>query len=426
MRHVSFTVPALLLALVGLVAAQDRIQSGIIKSADPASGRITITVDGRDIDVIVTDRTMFRTADNQPLTTFRQQGLPAGTPVMFRTESQDGRLVLWGLRLGGQGNPGAGRPQAPPAPQPRASIGAKPLTEVGDEGYKQQSGGLYGQGRNSPPEQHQLAADRAAARIQPLDESGRPSPGGKVVLLAIGMSNTTQEFSAFKALADRDPRKSPQLVVVDGAQGGQAAEQWTDPGSAAGAKVWDTVDARLKTAGVTPQQVQVVWIKQALIAQGRFGEFPAHAQKLQSDLTKILQISRRHFPQLQLAYLSSRIYAGYATTNLNPEPYAYEGAFSVRWVIDAQIQGDPALNFDAARGAVRAPVVLWGPYLWADGTTPRKQDGLVWNRDDLVERDGTHPSDSGRQKVAELLLNFFHSDGTAQRWYLKSGAAAAR
>ena len=95
--------------------------------------------------------------------------------------------------------------------------------------------------------------------------------------------------------------------------------------------------------------------------------------------------------------MSSRIYGGYATTALNPEPYAYEGAFSIRWIIDAQIKGDPKLNWDAARGEVKAPVVLWGPYLWADGTTPRK-DGLVWNRDDLRDNDGTHPSHQAKKR----------------------------
>jgi hypothetical protein len=119
---------------------------------------------------------------------------------------------------------------------------------------------------------------------------------------------------------------------------------------------------------------------------------------------------------------TGRIYAGYATTSLNPEPYAYEGAFSVRWVIEDQQRGNPELNYDAARGPVRAPVALWGPYLWADGVTPRQADGLVWNREDLAERDGTHPSDSGCRKVAGLLLAFFHSDPYARSWFLKPDA----
>ena len=43
----------------------------------------------------------------------------------------------------------------------------------------------------------------------------------------------------------------------------------------------------------------------------------------------------------------------------------------------------------------------------------------MWNRDDLVEQDGTHPSETGRKKVADLLMAFFHSDPYAKSWYLK-------
>jgi hypothetical protein len=110
------------------------------------------------------------------------------------------------------------------------------------------------------------------------------------------------------------------VAIVDVAQGGQAAEQWNDPTGETGKKVWDAVDQRLERAGVAPQQVQVVWIKQALIGQGRFGEFPAHAKKLESELITTLQLLKQKFPNLQIAYLSSRIYAGYANTPLNPEP----------------------------------------------------------------------------------------------------------
>jgi len=410
----------------GVLLAQNAPQRGRIKKVDLEKGLVTITTtEGKDVEATIVPQSMIRGADNQEIASFKEKGLPAGTNVMFRAEERGGKNVLVGLRLQGQGEAkqkasgkSAGdRFNVAPAPPPRESVGVKPLTELGTEKYKGESGGLYGKGSNEPPATQQEAAKKAADRIQPLDAQGKPSFGGKIVLLSVGMSNTTQEFSFFKRLADNDPLKSERVVIVDGAQGGQAAEQWTDPTNDVGKRVWGTVDQRLKAADATQEQVQVVWIKQALIAQGRFGEFPAHAKKLEADLVTILQQLKRHFPNLQLAYLSSRIYAGYATTPLNPEPFAFEGAFSVRWVIDSQVSGDAKLNADAARGEVKAPVVLWGPYLWGDGTTPRK-DGLVWNRDDFAG-DGTHPSESGRKKVADLLVKFFQTDAYARGWYLR-------
>ncbi len=143
--------------------------------------------------------------------------------------------------------------------------------------------------------------------------------------------------------------------------------------------------------------------------------FPTYAQQLASSTETVLRSLRQRFPNLQLAYLSSRIYAGYATTTLNPEPYAYESAFSVRWVIERQLNG--ALNYRAARGSVQAPWLSWGPYIWADGLTPRA-DGLTWACSEL-QNDGTHPTAAGQAKVADLLLSFFKSDATTRAWFVR-------
>jgi len=120
---------------------------------------------------------------------------------------------------------------------------------------------------------------------------------------------------------------------------------------------------------------------------------------------------------LKIAYLSSRIYAGYATVPLNPEPHAYEGGFAVKWTIAGQISGSDDLNYDPARGSVRAPWLAWGPYLWADGVKGRKQDSLIYTRED-VGPDGTHPSPQGREKVGRQLLDFLKTSPTSKPWFL--------
>jgi hypothetical protein len=82
------------------------------------------------------------------------------------------------------------------------------------------------------------------------------------------------------------------------------------------------------------------------------------------------------FPSAR-TYLSSRTYGGWAKTRLNPEPYAYESGFSVKWLIEQQLKGEPALNYDPAKGEVKVPWLSWGPYLWARGTDKRS-DGFSY------------------------------------------------
>lgn len=299
-------------------------------------------------------------------------------------------------------------------------VGLKPLTDMtGEDRYKAQDGGLYGGGKNEPPKEHLELALQQAKLIQPLDAEGKPAGDGKIVMISVGMSNTTQEFSAFVRLAKGDPAKSPNVVIVDGAQGGMDAKDWSQPGERFRKErpdPWAVLERRLEQAGASPHQVQVVWIKQARRSPSSLGEFPKHAEEMKGHMVTILNKLKERFPNLRIAYLSSRIYAGYAKSGLNPEPYAYESAFVVRWLIQDQIKGAPSLNFNPEKGAAKPPLLLWGPYLWADGENGRKIDDLVWKPDDLAG-DGTHPSDSGRRKVAGLLLGFMKNDPTATVWF---------
>ena len=308
----------------------------------------------------------------------------------------------------GPGQAGGGQPRPPLAPPPKDLV---PLNELTGK-YKEQDGGLYGGGKNEPPAAQAALARKAIAEIKPLDRDGKPVADGKIVLMSIGMSNTTQEFSTFVPLANADPRKAAHVTVVDAAQGSKDATAW----ATADAPPWKVAEEKLRAANVSPAQVQAVWIKQALM--GPQAGFPSETERLRDRVREIVTLAKQKYPNLRVAYLSSRIYAGYATTPLNPEPYSYESAFAVRWLIEEQMKGAPALNADATKGEVKSPVLLWGPYLWANGEVPRKADGLVFKREDLGG-DGTHPSRSGQEKVAKLLLEFFTTNDLAKTWFVK-------
>jgi hypothetical protein len=173
------------------------------------------------------------------------------------------------------------------------------------------------------------------------------------------------------------------------------------------------VDQRLASRDVTPNQVQVAWIKNVRTGGGAF---PEKAETLQADLADIVRALKIRYPNVRLAYLSSRTRGYTYWSGLSPEPAAFESGFAVKWLVEQQIAGDPALNYDPDAGPAVAPYLSWGPYLWIDGLNPRS-DGLVWPQEDLV-RDCTHPSDSGVAKVAAQLLDFFKTDTTTQPWFL--------
>ncbi len=316
----------------------------------------------------------------------------------------------------------------------RTSVGMTPLTDLGSGTYLGFSGGLYPGGSNSIPSDHLSAGLNFAGQIRPLDTNGNPSSTGKYVLLSIGMSNTSNEFCApgtttqctpetFMPQAAADPTVNHTgLVIVNGAQGGQDAGAWTSPT----APTYNSIrDQRLAAFQLTEAQVQAVWLKQA--NAGPSVSLPnsnADAYTLMTNLGMIVRAMKVRYPNLKQVFISNRIYAGYASSMLNPEPYAYEAGFAVKWLVEAQIDqmrgsaphpqaGD--LNYNGI-----APWVAWGPDLWANGTTTRS-DGLTYVCSDL-NSDGTHPATSGRAKVASLLLSFFKTSPASRRWFRISAA----
>src|SRR6185436_6308054 len=150
------------------------------------------------------------------------------------------------------------------------------------------TGGLYPNGANQRPARHEAAGLRIAAQeIQPLDTNGVPVANGSIVLISSGMSNTTQEWASkgsnhFTGQALRDPSRNPRLTIVDGAIGGQDAPAWTNLSS----PNWTTVLGRISAAGRSTNQVQILWIKQAIA--GETGALTNHAVQLQGYLQTII------------------------------------------------------------------------------------------------------------------------------------------
>ena len=346
--------------------------------------------------------------------------------------------VLWlVLAIGGCGGGGGGGADPAPVPDGGGTGNARvPLTDLATGNYLGFTGGLYPNGANTSPAAHRTLGLARAQAVRPLDTGGNPSPAGKIALLSIGMSNTTQEFCSGnselpcsswsfmgQAAADAAVNKAT-LVIVNGARSGQTAPDWDSPADSNYDRIRDT---RLATQGLSERQVQVAWVKVANASpNASLPATQADAYALLTSMGGIVRALKLRYPNLQQVFLSSRIYAGYATTSLNPEPYAYESGFAVKWLIQAQIdqvQSGGTL-VDARAGNLDpngvAPWLAWGPYLWADGLNPRS-DGLVWERADL-EADGTHPAQPGEAKVAARLLGFLKNSEFSRCWFVVGGS----
>lgn len=296
----------------------------------------------------------------------------------------------------------------------RTHMGFVPITEIGSGLYLGAAqGGLYPGGSNERPASHTAAGLEAAQRVVPVD--------GQVCLISIGMSNTGMKWNRF--MQNGFPSiegRNPAVVVANGAVGSNPVDTTADPSHG----VWNTIDSQLADSGCTPDQVRVAWVLHA--ERGPSEDFMTEAARFEADLRATLVNMNDHFANLEMVYLSSRSYAGYGDKNNNPEPYAHQTAFVVKWVIEAQIEGtDPELSLDAGM-----PWLSWGPYLWADGLGADDQlggipgrvipdDGMEYECSDFSDSDGIHPGQGMLIKASDQLVEFFSTDETAAAWLLQ-------
>jgi len=290
------------------------------------------------------------------------------------------------------------------------------LDVLGTGTYEGYEAGLYPHGSNTMPPGHLNDGLSFAKEIQPLDQFGNPDPDGKEVLLVVGESITFLEGQYVDRDGNADPAKNPSLVIVNGGQGGATQGLLKDRQSA----YWTTMMKYLiPNYGVYPEQVQAVWMEP--VDSIYSGTFPSDVTSFQSALEQVIQNLLYFFPNLKVLYLSSRYYGGYSNGIVtdNPEPYAFETGFAVKWAIQAQLSGDPKLNYNPAHGKVVAPWIAWGPYYWSNGLVVPDLGGLVWTCPDL-KNDGVHPNQdgAGKEKAANQVLNFLKADPTATPWFL--------
>jgi len=221
---------------------------------------------------------------------------------------------------------------------------------------------------------------------------------GRIVIIAISMSNGQQEFARFIDLFAGDAAVNPAIGLVNCARGGNALESWLQKQS-----LWDDCKTAVQNASFGLDQIRVVWAKDADQFTSESSTLPdpdADYFHLIDNISALSQRIGEEFPSTQAIFHTSRIYAGYvaaARQRARGEPISYEGSLAINEVIRRQQRNE----------LPGAPWVGWGPYLWADGTTPNGS-GIFWVREDFegATGDNPHPSLQGEAKVAEALQAF--------------------
>ena len=307
---------------------------------------------------------------------------------------------------------------------------AVPLTDRAANDYylgdTSAGGGLYHNGTNTHPELAR-GIGIANADIYPRDAAGnRDDVNGIIGMFSVGMSNTNAEFSTFVSdyfdqltgVPQTGLGLNPKLRVVNGAQGGLAALEWAQGNI--GEAPWSELSSRLSSRGIDPDQVQVVWIKQA---EKNSKPFPDKAHALVENLKLITNKIVAQYPNVKIIFLSSRTRAHRVDSSLSPEPQAYEYGFSLKWLVEQYVNGEYVPSVFGANPPETHDVFLsWGPYLWIDGTNPRS-DGRVWPvvrlSSDCIHPSGTNAAgdEAGTRAVSQMLYGFFTTDPMATPWF---------
>jgi hypothetical protein len=293
---------------------------------------------------------------------------------------------------------------------------------------------------------------------------------GWIVVVAIGQSNWTLEMcnSAGSGCPGTNGNfifqvgqqqtagvVNPRIVVVDCASGSRAPVDWQN----------DTAgyytDCATRIANATPdgsatlteKQVQVVLYKDSdpnlgtptfpflnpLTTSGcdstHFHNPPTPAVDTDACdyefyVGTTARFLKTRYLNIQQMFVHSRIYAGYAASSASsPEPFAYEYGFGTKWLVSAQARQIALGTIDPVAGNLSltgAPWIGWGPYFWANGGTARN-DGLCWvttNYTTPGSNNYIHPSNSGIQKVGNMLINGYVTSALSKPWFAVTGATA--
>ncbi len=289
--------------------------------------------------------------------------------------------------------------------------GLVPLMDL-NENYMGYPGGLFPGGTNKATGEYANDLQQICSDIKPLNENGQFSPLGKIGFVSVGPSTSLIMMNALLTKMQKNKDVNPFIWPVPLGQGGMGINELITNSTL----FWDTVAIRLKQYQLSPNQIQVVYFEED-DNDDYSSAFPQRPLDVKEKLKLGLQLLKVKFPNVRVAYVLARtttIYMPIRDDNKQQEPIGYYLGFADKWLIEDQINGDPALAYKGDNPV--SPIVTWGPYQWSDGDKFRS-DGFNWLRSDTD--DGLHPNDNGSDKLSDLFLNFLLNDQYAKLWFAK-------
>ncbi len=296
------------------------------------------------------------------------------------------------------------------------------LIDLQEGYYLGYQGGLYADGSNEMPYPHFSAGMNISRQVVPLNAEGvLDVADGKVGFICLGASTAGNAFNHFKSVAEDDPAVNPCLRFANCAVGAKGLEIMLD--TVVNGWYWDDeVLPDVESADITRFQVQIIW----MMVTSRVDTilvWPFQPQEVANKYEQLMPVLLAKFPNLKQVYVSGFNYGGYADPekefyDMIVEPSSYWNNWSVKFLVERQIDGDPDLKFTEPDRM--APWIGWGPHIWADGTRANQVDKLRWvcEADYKPDGGGYHLSNSGKDKVGKLIYNFFKGSEVAADWFL--------
>ena len=270
---------------------------------------------------------------------------------------------------------------------------AVPLPDLCGDTYYGQAGCLY-PGSNQPPAAYAAELDAVAATL---------AADNQVVVLSLGMSmmqNATNGFLTAGYASGMTPAGTavnPAFLLLNGAIGSKQ-QNWESPTNT----VWNRGEQVLTSAGLIPADVDVILYHNAWAGPSTL-PFPDHAVNMLSSLEITMPIIRDKYPNTKMVLVANRHYA-LSPDSKHPEPYAYEEAWSWKWLIANRI----SCTVDCG------PVIAWLTNQWVPDWA---------NHQEYYIEDGLHLSPGpggGQWASAELWYGAMIATSYIAPWYLAS------